>query len=234
MLAPRYASRRSDGRDLPGDPLGSAALGMARARNPREPVKNAETLAGVASRLVMRAGPDTGCVHVVGAGLAGLAAAVRLAAEGCAVVLHEAARYAGGRCRSYFDAELGCRIDNGNHLLLAGNRAALDYLGSIGAHGTIEGPLEALFHFIDAATKQRWTVRPNRGVLPWWILTSGRRVPGTRGIDYFAALALRRADASATVAAVLSSKQSLFRRLWEPLTIATMNTSAEQSSATLF
>jgi len=182
----------------------------------------------------MRAGPDTGCVHVVGAGLAGLAAAVRLAAEGCAVVLHEAARYAGGRCRSYFDAELGCRIDNGNHLLLAGNRAALDYLGSIGAHGTIEGPLEALFHFIDAATKQRWTVRPNRGVLPWWILTSGRRVPGTRGIDYFAALALRRADPSATVAAVLSPKQNLFRRLWEPLAVSALNTSAEQSSASLF
>jgi squalene-associated FAD-dependent desaturase len=182
----------------------------------------------------MRAGPGTGCVHVVGAGLAGLAAAVRLTAEGRAVFLHEAARYAGGRCRSYFDAELGCRIDNGNHLLLAGNRAALAYLEIIGAQGTLEGPPEAVFQFIEAATKQRWTVRPNRGVLPWWILTSGRRVPGTRGIDYFAALALRRADLSATVAAVLSSKQSLFRRLWEPLTIAAMNTSAEQSSAALF
>jgi squalene-associated FAD-dependent desaturase len=182
----------------------------------------------------MRAGPGTGCVHVVGAGLAGLAAAVRLAAEGRAVFLHEAAGCAGGRCRSYFDAELGCRTDNGNHLLLAGNRAALAYLEIIGAQGTLEGPPEAVFQFIEAATKQRWTVRPNRGVLPWWILTSRRRVPGTRGIDYFAALALRRADPSATVAAVLGSKQSLFRRLWEPLTIAAMNTSAEQSSAALF
>jgi len=70
-------------------------------------------------------------IHVVGAGLAGLAAAVRLAAEGRDVRLYEAAPHAGGRCRSYFDAELGCRIDNGNHLLLAGNHRTLDYLGRI-------------------------------------------------------------------------------------------------------
>jgi len=64
-------------------------------------------------------------VHVVGAGLAGLAASLRLAEAGVAVVLHEAARQAGGRCRPYDDATLGCRIDNGNHLLIAGNRAAM-------------------------------------------------------------------------------------------------------------
>src|SRR5258705_11993613 len=123
---------------------------------------------------------EAGTAHVVGAGLAGLAAAVELAAEGRRVRLYEAGLHAGGRCRSYFDTELGCRIDNGNHLLLAGNRAALDYLESIGAQGTIEGPPKAVFHFIEAATKQRWPVRPNRGVLPWWILTPKRRVPWTR------------------------------------------------------
>jgi squalene-associated FAD-dependent desaturase len=173
-------------------------------------------------------------VHVVGAGLAGLAAAVRLAAEGRFVQLHEAGRHAGGRCRSYFDTELGCRIDNGNHLLLAGNHAALDYLELIGALDTLDGPPEAVFPFIDAATKQRWTVRPNRGVLPWWVLSAKTRVPETRAIHYFAALGLRQADPSATVGAVLDQKSGLFRRLWEPLAIAALNTSAEQASATLF
>jgi squalene-associated FAD-dependent desaturase len=173
-------------------------------------------------------------VHVVGAGLAGLAAAVRLAAEGCAVCLHEAARYAGGRCRSYFDAELGCRIDNGNHLLLAGNRAALDYLKRIGALDTLEGPPEAVFDFIDAATGQRWTVRPNRGALPWWILCPGMRVPDTRVVDYLAALSLRRADPAATVAEVLDPGRRLYHRLWEPLAVAALNTSAERASAALF
>jgi squalene-associated FAD-dependent desaturase len=175
-----------------------------------------------------------GCVHVVGAGLAGLAAAVRLAAEGCSVVVHEATRYAGGRCRSYFDAELDCRIDNGNHLLLAGNTAALDYLESIGSLASLDGPPDAVFQFIDAATKQRWPVRPNRGVLPWWIFSPARRVPQTRATAYLAALGLRRADPSATIAAVLDREQSLFHRLWEPLAIAALNTGVEQASAALF
>ncbi|MBC6417064.1 MAG: FAD-dependent oxidoreductase, partial [Rhodospirillales bacterium] len=45
--------------------------------------------------------------HVVGAGLAGLSAALRLAERGYAVQLYEAAPQAGGRCRSYFDKGLG-------------------------------------------------------------------------------------------------------------------------------
>ncbi|MBV9016011.1 MAG: NAD(P)-binding protein, partial [Alphaproteobacteria bacterium] len=65
-----------------------------------------------------------GRVHIVGAGVAGLAAAVTLAAGGYRVSLYEASQHAGGRCRSFFDPELGCRIDNGNHLLLAANTAA--------------------------------------------------------------------------------------------------------------
>ena len=59
-----------------------------------------------------------GTVHVVGAGLAGLAAAVRLASRGAHVAVHEAAGQAGGRCRSYHDPALDMVIDNGNHLLL--------------------------------------------------------------------------------------------------------------------
>jgi len=38
------------------------------------------------------------------------------------VALYESSQHAGGRCRSYLDGELGVRIDNGNHLLLSGNR----------------------------------------------------------------------------------------------------------------
>ena len=41
------------------------------------------------------------------------------------IVVHELARHAGGRCRSYFEPALGMTIDNGNHLLLSANDAAL-------------------------------------------------------------------------------------------------------------
>ena len=178
--------------------------------------------------------PGSGTVHIVGAGLAGLAAAVELAAEGHRVHLYEAGLHAGGRCRSYLDAELGCHIDNGNHLLLAGNHCALGYLERIGALDTLEGPPDAVFPFIDAETGRRWTLRPNRGVFPWWILSAKRRVPGTRATDYLAVLALRRADPSATVLDALDREEKVFRGLWEPLAVAALNTSADRASARLF
>jgi hydroxysqualene dehydroxylase len=176
----------------------------------------------------------SGTVHVVGAGLAGLSAAVELAAHNRRVQLYEAGRYAGGRCRSYLDAELGCRIDNGNHLLLAGNRAALRYLTRVGAMGTLDRYRDASFPFVDADTGERWVIRPNRGVLPWWISRARRRVPGTRTAEYLAVLGLRRAGPSTTVTDVLGREFPLFRRLWEPLVVAALNTGADAASARLF
>ncbi len=43
--------------------------------------------------------------HVIGAGLAGLTAALDLVDAGRAVTIYEAGPAAGGRCRSYFDKE---------------------------------------------------------------------------------------------------------------------------------
>ena len=175
-----------------------------------------------------------GRVHIVGAGMAGLAAAVTLIAGGHRVALYESGQHAGGRCRSFLDPELGCRVDNGNHLLLAGNTAALAYIERIGALDTFERPPETAIPFIDLGTGERWELRPNRGPVPWWLLDAVRRVPDTRPGDYLEALKLRRADANATVAAVLDPKSLLFRRLWQPLAVAALNTGVEQGSARLF
>jgi squalene-associated FAD-dependent desaturase len=173
-----------------------------------------------------------GTVHVVGAGLAGLAAAVALAHAGRRVVLYESAEHAGGRCRSYVDAELGVRIDNGNHLLLSGNRSALTYLRLIGGLGTFE-TAEAAFPFLDLASGERWTLRPNRGSLPWWIMCRGRRVPGSRARDYLAALRLRNAGPDATIVDRLDPTALLYRRLWQPVAVAALNTQAEAGAARL-
>jgi protoporphyrinogen oxidase len=94
-------------------------------------------------------------VHVVGAGLAGLSAAVTLAARGVPVVLSEAARQAGGRCRSYHDGVLDMEIDNGNHLLLSANHAALDFLRIIGDSDKLVGPPHADFPFVDLRNGER-------------------------------------------------------------------------------
>jgi hydroxysqualene dehydroxylase len=178
--------------------------------------------------------PGASTVHVVGAGLAGLAAAVALARQGRGVALYESAEHAGGRCRSYLDGGLGTRIDNGNHLLLSGNRSALSYLKMVGALDTFEGPGEAAIPFVDLASGERWTLRPNRGAVPWWVCCAGRRVPGSRARDYLAALRLHNAAEGDSIADRLDSRAPLFRRLWEPVAVAALNTSAEAGSARLF
>ncbi|MFV3128522.1 hydroxysqualene dehydroxylase [Niveispirillum sp. KHB5.9] len=73
-----------------------------------------------------------GIVHVVGAGLSGLACATAVAKAGRRVVLHEATDHAGGRCRSWHDGHLDRIIDNGNHLILGANRECMAYLDRIG------------------------------------------------------------------------------------------------------
>ena len=171
--------------------------------------------------------------HIIGAGLAGLAAALRLSEAGGEVILHEATDHAGGRCRSYFEPALDCIIDNGNHLLLSANHAALAYLRSIGAEGALAGPDRAEFAFADIRTGQRWRILPNEGRLPWWVLSPARRVPGSRASDYFAISRLLRAAPHAPIDRVMDCRGPLYERLWRPILLAALNTEPEAASARL-
>lgn len=172
-------------------------------------------------------------VHVVGAGLAGLACAVRLARAGAAVTLHEAAGHAGGRCRSYRDPVLDCEIDNGNHLILSGNRSMLAYLAECSAEGELWGPDEAIVPFLDLQTGRRWAIHPNRGRLPWWLAQPARRAPDGGLADHLGDLMrLRRAGAYDTVAGLLGGSP-LYPRFWRPLAVSILNTPSDAASAAL-
>lgn len=172
-------------------------------------------------------------IHIVGAGLAGLSCAVRLADEGRRVALYEAARLAGGRCRSYFDASLGLMIDNGNHLLLSGNAAARDYGRRIGASDALVGPDECIFDFLDLKTGQRWKLRPNASRLPWWIFFADRRAPDTRPLDYLDAARLLFAREGAAIGETMRCEGVLWERLWRPVMLSALNTEPRDASATL-
>ena len=139
---------------------------------------------------------------------------------------------AGGRCRSYFDRTLGCRVDNGNHLLLSGNRAAMGFLETVGARGSLAGPGGAVFPFMNMADGERWAVRPNTGRVPWWIFVPSRRVLGTSAKDYFSLLALLRARGDEVVSDLVRDG-NLYRRLLEPLAVAALNTPPEEGLARL-
>jgi squalene-associated FAD-dependent desaturase len=172
-------------------------------------------------------------VHIIGGGLAGLAAGVRLASAGTKVRIHEATNQAGGRCRSYHDPILGITIDNGNHLVLSGNHATMAYLRKTGSENRLTSPPETAFPFIDLATHERWALRPNEGAIPWWIFDPGRRVPNTRAWDYIALLRLLWANPEATIGDVYDCSGPLYDRLIRPLLLAALNIEPREGSAKL-
>jgi len=172
-------------------------------------------------------------VHVIGAGMAGLACAVRCALAGAKVAIYEAAPQAGGRARSFMDDGLGCVIDNGSHLLLGGNDSTRTFLSDIGARDMINEIAPAEFPFLDLDSGKQWRVRPSRGPIPFWLFSADRRVPGTSPGDYMEAVKLARAGDNMTIADCVDNNGPLYERLWQPLSRAALNTDASEGSARL-
>ena len=172
-------------------------------------------------------------VHIIGAGMAGLSAAVKLTHLGYNVTLYEAAPQAGGRCRSYYDNKLDCEIDNGNHLLLSGNKYVEQYLDFIGAKDGLIGPDEAVFPFMDIRSGKRWDIRFNNGALPFWLLKKSARVPGASLKQHLALAKLLRADKNHVIADFVGKDNPLYERLIEPLSVAVINMPPETASANL-
>jgi hydroxysqualene dehydroxylase len=172
-------------------------------------------------------------VHIIGAGISGLSAAVRLANAGYRVQIHEATQQTGGRCRSYFDAATNLTIDNGNHLLLSANHHALAYARSIGTEAGLVGPKAAQFPFVDFKTGQRWLLDLGDSRLPLWVLDDERRVPDTGLLDYLALAPLAWASTSRKVGDVIRCKGTLYDRLVQPLLLAALNVDPPEGSAGL-
>ena len=174
-------------------------------------------------------------MHVVGAGLAGLAASVTLAGEGRRVVLYEAGAHAGGRCRSFYrfrarrphrqrQPPAALRQSGGALLYRADRRTR-----HVRAAGRGGDPVcrSRRRRALGGAAVARRACRggffaPRGGCRERGCATISRRC------------SLRRAGPGDTVAAMLDRDAELFRRLWEPLAVAALNTSAEQASAALF
>lgn len=71
-------------------------------------------------------------VIVIGGGLSGLAAAIKLSLSGAKVVVLEQKSILGGRTYSFVDSKSGDEVDNGQHILVGAYHNTLEYLELIG------------------------------------------------------------------------------------------------------
>ncbi|MEM9064945.1 MAG: hydroxysqualene dehydroxylase HpnE [Planctomycetota bacterium] len=185
--------------------------------------------------------PTPGRVIVAGGGLAGIAAAVRLAEAGVAVTLIEATNRLGGRAGSFTDPVTGDTIDNCQHVTMAACAAYLDLLGRLGAREDLA-----------------WTASQ------WWIEEGGRTSviqPGTLPAPLHLAPALMRAafvplkhagalaragramlrsnrvahehETFAAYLTRLDQPEDLVRKVWEPVVVGACNMTCDRVAASV-
>jgi squalene-associated FAD-dependent desaturase len=174
-------------------------------------------------------------VAVVGAGYAGLAAAIDLVRAGCSVTLYESNRVAGGRARRV--EYRGTLLDNGQHLLLGAYRETLAMMRTVGVgeHALHRFPLTLLI-------PGRLELRAPRWPAPLNLALALAAAKGLRWSDKRAALAIglrlrQGPDAGATVAQFLESAgqtPALIELLWGPLCVSALNTPVAQADARTF
>jgi len=191
-------------------------------------------------------------VVVIGAGVAGLSAAVRLSAAGRSVVVVEEAPRMGGRATAFTDRETGERVDNGQHVLFGCYRETYAFLRQIGAED--RAPLDTTLALTMASSDGRrhplvcppwpppWHLIA--GVMRWPALGIGDRLsaarigPLLRNVRrYGAAAVAARVPPAMTVADWLTSmRQSprIRQWLWNPLAIAALNQSPDVAAAAPF
>lgn len=172
-------------------------------------------------------------IHVIGAGLAGLAAAAALVGAGRKVTVWETSPRAGGRCRSWFDPVIGGEIDNGAHLALSGNHALRRYLALCGASDRMRAVRPAALPFAEIGSPNApgpaWTLRPGARML----LSAAARPPGVSAVDLIRDLwRLLRAGPNVSAADALA-RSPAYARLWRPLTVSALNAPPEEAAAHL-
>jgi len=178
-------------------------------------------------------------VAVVGAGWAGLAAAVTLAERGVPVTVFEASRSLGGRARRV--TVDGVDLDNGQHVLIGAYRECLRLMRLVGADPDrllLRIPLE--LRFADG-----FHLRAPRLPYPFNL---GAALFGAKGLPmseaasavrFMASLRLRnfRIEPDRTVAALLDEHRqsgALRSHMWEPLCVSALNTPVAFASAQIF
>ena len=187
-------------------------------------------------------------VIVVGAGFAGLSAAVRLADRGASVLVIEERRRLGGRATSFPDAQTGELVDNGQHAIFGCYHETFDFLRSVGAEADVH-----LDERLDLEVVDRWGGRSRLtsvglppplhlvgGLLRWRALGVADRLAALRLGFTLRRLASRPHARTAGTLDRLTVDQWLVAHgqtprirevLWEPLAVAALNQSPAVAAA---
>ena len=177
-------------------------------------------------------------VAIVGAGYAGLAAAITLCDAGIPITLFEAARHAGGRARSVQLA--GHPLDNGQHLLLGAYHQSLSLMEKVAPGSGTRWLRREPLHI---EREQAFHLHAPRLPAPAHLALALLLARGLSWTERLAALrlALRlrqakfRVPMAQTVEELLAAQPPrVVRELWEPLCLAALNTPVNQASAQVF
>jgi zeta-carotene desaturase len=191
-------------------------------------------------------------VVVIGAGVAGLSAAVALADAGLRVTVLEQGPRLGGRATSFVDRETGEQVDNGQHVLFGCYRETYRFLERVGTRHL--APLQETLALTMAGTDGRsFDLRCPRLPPPWHLIGGLMRwralaladrlsVRGMRRLFNVARrdgaeAAARRVDPQLTVTDWLRAhgqSPRLCEWLWHPLAVAALNQSPDVAAAAPF
>jgi squalene-associated FAD-dependent desaturase len=190
---------------------------------------------------------------VIGAGFAGLSAAVRLAREGAQVLVLEARARLGGRATAFVDRETGALVDNGQHILLGCYTETFGFLREIGALANVQVQPQLRIAMIDRNGRRSHLVCPSlpppfhllAGILEWPALTWSDKVAALRMITPLRLARRELRPGSATIAAspgetvenwlIRNGQTARIRELlWDPLALAALNQPPAQAAAPPF
>ncbi len=166
-----------------------------------------------------------GHTHIVGAGLAGLAAALGIVRAGGGATVYEGAPQAGGRARTLKPSD-GLAHDNGTHVLFTANYPVMRFLEHVGAREDWIEPEPGAVPVFDVRTGCLNRV----GLSPWSWLRPGSRPEGLTLSGVLRLLRLSLPFGDRPIGAIMG-QSPLVDTLVEPLTVAILNTPVATASS---
>jgi hydroxysqualene dehydroxylase len=197
-------------------------------------------------------------VIVIGAGVAGLRAAVELAARGARVIVLESKAVLGGRATAFNDPQTGERVDNGQHVMLGCYHETFAFLRQIGTEDRVRVQPGLEVDFVDRAGERSRLSLPGlppplnfaAGLLDWSALRWRDKLAATRlAAPIRIAQKVQRAESRGQKTTLIAASPGetveewlinngqtprIREMLWEPLALAALNQSIRVAAAPPF